>query len=40
MTSTAITSAGAATSEGGQELQSRTDVSPEELMREAGPSCG
>ncbi|MFZ9773509.1 MAG: NADH-quinone oxidoreductase subunit D, partial [Ilumatobacteraceae bacterium] len=36
MTSTAITSAGAATSEGGQELQSRTDVSQKALMREAG----
>ena len=36
MTSTAITSAGAATSEGGQELRSRADISQKELMREAG----
>ena len=31
-----ITSAGAATSEGGQELRSRSEISQKALMREAG----
>jgi len=31
-----ITSAGASTSEGGQELRSRSEISQKELMREAG----
>ena len=33
---TIVESAGAATSEGGQELQSRREISQKALMREAG----